>query len=76
MRRKTGWLLVGLWVLLIGTFVWAGMTFGWRVVTPVIAYNRPRGPFGWPFLILFWISVIRGVYFHGVLRLFTSHHGG
>jgi len=64
MRKIFRLLLILLWILLVVFFIIAGSNNGWQSVTPIIAYNRPQGMFGWLFTILVLLSVIDFIYYH------------
>ncbi|MCK8474825.1 hypothetical protein [Lactiplantibacillus plantarum] len=59
MRQKSQWALISLWLILLGSFIHMDLT-----VMPVIAYNHPQRPFGWPFLILLLLSIDQVFYDH------------
>ncbi|WP_119326767.1 hypothetical protein [Companilactobacillus musae] len=64
MRTKLRLLLIFLWILIIAIFIAAGLTNGWWSLAPIIAYNRPQGPFGWLFTIVLTLSLIDFLYYH------------
>ncbi|KRN98836.1 hypothetical protein [Companilactobacillus kimchiensis] len=64
MRKKLRLLLILLWIVIIAIFIIAGLTSGWWSLTPIVAYNRPQGPFGWLFTITLVLSLIDFLYYH------------
>lgn len=64
MRKIFRLLLILLWILLVAFLIVSGSKNGWQSATPIIAYNKPQGIFGWLFGILVLLSTIDFVYYH------------
>lgn len=64
MRGICRLVLLLLWILTISIFVIISSTRGWWDLTPIIAYNKPQGAFGWLFSITVFLSIIYFVYYH------------
>ncbi len=63
MRKLSRILLILLWILWIGLFIFWGSHYGWSSLGPVITHNKPHGIFGWSFTILFWLSAAHFTYY-------------
>jgi len=63
MRKKLRILLILLWILWIVLFSFMASKNGLGTVTPIIAYNRPQGIFGWIFAALILLSATHLIYY-------------
>jgi hypothetical protein len=64
MRKRLRRLLIIVWVIQIILFILIAKKAGLSSVTPIFAYNRPQGVFGWTFMITLLLSAIHMIYYH------------
>ncbi|CAJ1187878.1 hypothetical protein CPR19088_GLDEOEPO_01881 [Companilactobacillus paralimentarius] len=63
MRKTLRIILILVWIIQIVLFILVAKKNGLSAVTPIFAYNRPQGIFGWTFTITLLLSAIHIIYY-------------